>query len=77
MTLSELQCRNLIVKFCLQNPNKIKRETGEYFKLLGYKNSTIYRTNKRFAEDVNKIETETRFMSILFSINNYSNKSTL
>jgi hypothetical protein len=34
MSLSELQRRNKIVKFCLQNPNKSKNETAEYFKLL-------------------------------------------
>jgi hypothetical protein len=50
MSLSELQCRNLIVKFCLENPNKSKSETVEHFKLLGFKIPTFYRTIKRFAK---------------------------
>jgi hypothetical protein len=48
MSLSELQRRNLIVKFYLENPNKIKSETVEHFKLLGFKTPTIHRTIKRF-----------------------------
>jgi hypothetical protein len=37
MSLLELQRRNLIVKFCLETPNKSKSETDEHFKLLGFK----------------------------------------
>jgi Fe2+ or Zn2+ uptake regulation protein len=48
MSLSELQRRNLIVKFSLKNPNKSKRETDENFKLLEFKIPTIYRTIKMF-----------------------------
>jgi hypothetical protein len=55
MSLSELQRRNLIVKFGLQNPNKSKSETVEHFKLLGFKIPTIYRTIKRF-EKQEKVE---------------------
>jgi transposase len=55
MSLSELQRRNLIVKFCLENPNKNKSETVEYFKLLEFKTPTIYRTIKRF-EKQEKVE---------------------
>jgi hypothetical protein len=49
MYLSELQRRNIIVKFCLENPNKSKRETKESTlkKLLEFKIPTIYRTIKR------------------------------
>jgi DeoR/GlpR family transcriptional regulator of sugar metabolism len=54
MSLSELQRRNLIVKFCLENPNKSK-STVEHFKLLGVKIPTIYRTIKRF-EKQEKVE---------------------
>jgi hypothetical protein len=32
MSLSELQRRNKIVKFCLKNPNKSKSETVAHFK---------------------------------------------
>jgi hypothetical protein len=48
MSLSELQRRNLIVKFCVENPNKSKSKTVEHFKLLGFKIPTIYRRIKRF-----------------------------
>jgi hypothetical protein len=48
MSLSELQRRNLIVNFCLQNSNESKSETFEHFKLLRFK--TIYRTIERFAK---------------------------
>jgi hypothetical protein len=48
MSLSELQRRNFIVKFYLENPNKSKNETVEHFKLMGLKIPTIYRTIKRF-----------------------------
>jgi hypothetical protein len=43
MSLSELQRRNLIVKFCPENPNKSKSETVRHFKLLRFKIPTIYR----------------------------------
>jgi hypothetical protein len=55
MLLSELQRRNLIIKFCLENLNKSKSETVEHFKLLGCKTPTIYRTIKRF-EKQEKLE---------------------
>jgi hypothetical protein len=50
MSLSELQRRNLLVKFCPENPNKSKSETVthfKHFKLLRFKIPTIYR---RFAK---------------------------
>jgi hypothetical protein len=50
MSLSELQRRNLIFSFCLENPNKSKSETVGHFKLLGLKIPTIYRTIKRFGK---------------------------
>jgi DNA-binding transcriptional regulator YhcF (GntR family) len=55
MSLSELQRRNLIVKFWLENPNKNKSETVEHFKLLEFKTPTINRTIKRF-EKQEKVE---------------------
>jgi hypothetical protein len=42
MSLSEFQRQNLIVKFCLENPNKSKSETAEHFKVLGCMISTVY-----------------------------------
>jgi DNA-binding MarR family transcriptional regulator len=47
MSLSELQRRHLIVKFCLENPNKSQSETVEHLQRLGCKIPTIYRTIKR------------------------------
>jgi hypothetical protein len=55
MSLSELQRRNFILKFCLQNPNKSKNETVELFKLLEFKILPIYRTIIRF-EKQEKVE---------------------
>jgi hypothetical protein len=46
--VSEFQRRNLIVKFCLENPSKSKSETVEHFKVLEFKIHTINRTIKRF-----------------------------
>jgi hypothetical protein len=62
MSLSELQRRNLIVKFCLEKPNKSKSETVEHFKfkLMGFKSPTIYRTIKRF-EKQEKVERKNWF----------------
>jgi hypothetical protein len=50
MSFSELQRRNLIVKFCLENSNKSKNETVdvEHFKLLGFNIPIIFLTIKRF-----------------------------
>jgi hypothetical protein len=53
--LSELQRRNLILKFCLENPNKSKSETVGHFKLVGFKIPTINWTIKRF-EKQEKVE---------------------
>jgi hypothetical protein len=53
MSLSELQRRNLIVKFCLEKPNESKSETVEYYKLLEFKIPTIYRTIERFKNQEN------------------------
>jgi DNA polymerase III alpha subunit (gram-positive type) len=48
-----LSCLNLIVKFCLEHPNKSKSETLEYFKLLKFQKLTIYRKIKRFEKQEN------------------------
>jgi hypothetical protein len=48
MSLLELQRQNLIVDFCLENPNKSKSKTVKDLKLLGFKIPTIYRKIKRF-----------------------------
>jgi hypothetical protein len=53
MSLSDIQRRNLMVKFCLENPNKRKSETVEYYKLLEYKKPTSYCTIKRFQKQEN------------------------
>jgi hypothetical protein len=53
MSLQELQRRNLVVKFCLENPNKSKSEAVKHFKLLRFKIPTIYRTIKRFEKQEN------------------------
>jgi hypothetical protein len=53
MSLSELKRRNLIVKVCLENPNK--SQTVEHFKLLGFKILTIYLTIRGF-EEQKKVE---------------------
>jgi hypothetical protein len=53
VSLSELQRRNLIVKFRLENPNKSISETVEYLKLLGYKKFPIYCTIKKFEKQEN------------------------
>jgi hypothetical protein len=51
--MSDLQRRNLVVKFCLKNPNKSKSETVEQCKLLKYKKPTIYGEIKRFDKQEN------------------------
>jgi hypothetical protein len=51
--------QNSIVRLCLENPNKSKSETVEYFQLLGYQKPTIYRNIKRFE----KLENLERIMS--------------
>jgi hypothetical protein len=53
MTQSELQHRNLIVTFCLEDSNDSRCWTVEYFKLLEYKKPTIYRTIKRLEKQEN------------------------
>jgi hypothetical protein len=55
MSLSELQRKNLIVKFYLENPNKSKSEPVKHFILLGFKIPTIFRTVKRFEKQA-KVE---------------------
>jgi hypothetical protein len=55
MSHSELQHPNLIVKCCLENPNKSKSETVEHFKLLEFKIPTIYRRIKRFEKQENLV----------------------
>jgi hypothetical protein len=44
----QIQPRNFIVNFCLENPNLSKNETVELFKLLQFKILPIYRTIIRF-----------------------------
>jgi hypothetical protein len=63
ISLSELQRRNLIVKFCLENPNKSKSETVEHFKLLGFKIPPIYRAIKRFEKQ--EKSSRTKFITTL------------
>jgi hypothetical protein len=54
MSLSELQRRNFLVKFCLENPNKTKSETVEHFKLLALQSLTFLYRSLHFSGNVFK-----------------------
>jgi hypothetical protein len=53
MTLSELKRRNLLVKCCLENPNKSKSKTVEYYKLFWNTRNPLSHSIKRYALEEN------------------------